>query len=146
MYVRALLLALAGHQGTWRNPDTAVQNEYLKASIRRVVLAVVAAIACLAGCAVLWVAGLVALWYTPWLVTYLVVSGLVLLIASVLAALGAMARTRDARALRNAGAAHEPDPDVFPRSAAMRFAVAALPAITTLWVRGRLARGVARQR
>jgi hypothetical protein len=146
VHVRALLLALAGHLGTYRELEPVAALEYRSAWLRSMVLTVVAVLTCLAGCVVLWVAGLVALWNTPWLLTYIVASGAVWWIVSAVALFGALARARDAQALRNTHVADGIEADVFPRSTAMRFLVVALPAAAMLWWRGRLVRGLVRSR
>jgi hypothetical protein len=91
MRLRALLLALFRHLGTYFELAAAAAVEYRSAWIRRVALALLAAITCMAGCVALWGAGLVALWDTPWRLTYVVTSAVVLLIVSVVAAFAAAA-------------------------------------------------------
>lgn len=92
MRMRALLLALARHLGTYFELGAAAAVEYRRAWIRRIVLLLVATTTCLAGCMALWVAGLVALWDTPWRLTYVVTSGVVLLAVAAVTALAGTTR------------------------------------------------------
>lgn len=92
MRIHALLLALARHLGAYLELGAAAVAEYRSAWARRAVLVLVAAMTCIAGCATLWLAGLVALWDTSWRLTYVVASALVLLVVSGTTLLFAMAQ------------------------------------------------------
>ena len=92
MRLPAVLLALARHLGTYIQLGAEAASEVRSALIRRVVLALLAAAAFIAGSAALWLAGLMAVWQSPWRMAYVVGSGVLLLLFAVVAWLVAMMR------------------------------------------------------
>lgn len=98
MRVLALLAPLGSHLASYAELGAAVAGEYRAAWVRRLVWAAVALFAGVAGLATAWLAGLVALWQTPWRLTYVIVSAAVLLLVAGIAAAVALAVPRSGHA------------------------------------------------
>jgi hypothetical protein len=92
MRLHALLLALAAHLGSYLELGAAAAAEVRRSWIRRALLAVLAATACLAGAGALWLVGLLALWDTQWRLAYVVITAGLLLLAAAAATMCAVAR------------------------------------------------------
>jgi uncharacterized membrane protein YqjE len=80
---RELALELARHTGSYGELAAVAVDEWRSAWKRRLAMLLVGAAVGSAGLAVAWVAGLVAIWDTPWRMTYLVVSSAFLLVLGV---------------------------------------------------------------
>lgn len=76
---QAVALELARHAGSYVELGAAAADECRSAWKRRLAMLVVGATAGMAGVAVSWAAGLVALWETRWRLTYLLISAALLL-------------------------------------------------------------------
>jgi uncharacterized membrane protein YqjE len=101
--VSALAPLLMRHLASYAELGAAAAAEYRSAWTRRLCLLLVGMVAALAGIMALWTAGLIALWDTPWRVTYAAASALVLLfvaIATLWAAISAGATGPSAGALK----------------------------------------------
>jgi hypothetical protein len=109
----ALLFQLARHIGCYLQLGASVAEEYRSAWVRRAVLTLVAVIAFLAGSMALWATGLVALWDTPWRLTYLVVSATVLLTITIVAAYSAAVTRKTGPAAAQFGAELRKDMELF---------------------------------
>lgn len=94
LHVLALLAPLGSHLASYAELGAAVAEEYRAAWVRRLVWAAVALLAGVAGLATAWLAGLIALWETPWRLTYVVVSAAVLLLVAGIGAALALAVPR----------------------------------------------------
>ena len=70
----------------------AAAAEYRSAWLRRTLLLLLAAVTLVAGMAVLWLAGLMAIWNTGWAMTYVFGSGVLLLLVAMAACATAMSR------------------------------------------------------
>ena len=104
MVADALLRLVAQHLASYLELGSAAATEFRSALARRLAFLVVAALAGTVGLAVLWSAGLLAVWSTPWRMLYVVVSGVVLVLAAGWALWRAVATTRagtSARILRS---------------------------------------------
>ena len=77
-----LLRSLAEHLGSYVELGSLAAGEYRDAWLRRLLLAVVVVLAGMTGLALAWIAGLIALWDTPWRLAYVIVTAVVLLAAS----------------------------------------------------------------
>lgn len=97
-YVLAQLLVQ--HLGNYAGLGAAAAVECRGAIARRVLLALVAAVAGFTGLVALWATGLVALWNTPWRILYLGVSAALLLALAIWALGVALARPADGPAVR----------------------------------------------
>jgi hypothetical protein len=96
----ALAQLLAQHLGNYAGLGTAAAVEYRNAVARRLVLALVAAVAGFAGVAALWTTGLAALWDTQWRLVYIGASAAVLLATAFWALGAAMTDPADGPAVR----------------------------------------------
>jgi hypothetical protein len=76
---QAVALELARHAGAYVELGAAAAAEWRSAWKRRLAMLVVGATAGMAGVAVSWAAGLVALWDTRWRLIYLLISAALLL-------------------------------------------------------------------
>lgn len=92
MRAQALLRLLAQHLGSYLELGAAAAAEYRSAWARRLALFLVATATGMAGLAVLWAAGLVALWDTPWRLFYVMASAILLLLTAVGTLYAVMAR------------------------------------------------------
>jgi len=88
----AVLLALARHLGLYAQLGAAAAVEYRGAWIRRIALALLAAVTFIAGSCALWLTGLMAVWDSPWRMTYVVGSAVLLLLFAAVAWVVAMAQ------------------------------------------------------
>lgn len=96
----ALVQLLVQHIGNYAGLGTAAAAEYRDALARRVLLAIVAAVAGFTGLAALWATGLVALWNTPWRILYLGVSAALLLAVAIWALAVALSSAADGPSVR----------------------------------------------
>jgi len=90
----ALLRLVAQHLGSYMELGSAAAAEFRSALARRLAFVVVAVLAGTVGLAVLWSAGLLAAWDTPWRMLYVVMSGVLLVVAAGWALWRAVATTR----------------------------------------------------
>jgi uncharacterized membrane protein YqjE len=77
-----LLRSLAEHLGSYVELGSLAAGEYRDAWLRRLLLAVVVVLAGMTGLALAWIAGLIALWDTPWRLVYVIATAVVLLAAA----------------------------------------------------------------
>lgn len=82
---KALFAVLFDHLGSYAELGRAVATEYRSACMRQLLLGFLAALAGTAGLAIAWLAGLIALWETPWRLTYAVTSAVLLLMIGAVA-------------------------------------------------------------
>jgi hypothetical protein len=82
---------LAQHLGFYAQLGVAAAAEYRKGWVRRLLLFSIAVLAGLGGIAAAWIAGLAALWDTPWRVPYVVASAIALLTGAAVALYAALA-------------------------------------------------------
>lgn len=86
----AALGPLTQHLGSYAQLGVAAAGEYRAAIARRICWAVAAVVFGLAGLAATWMIGVVAFWDTPWRLTYVIASAVVLLVLAGIAAYLAM--------------------------------------------------------
>lgn len=96
----AALGPLTQHLGSYAQLGVAAAGEYRTAIARRLCWAVVAAVFGMAGLAATWMIGLVAFWDTPWRLTYVIVSAVVLLAVAGIAVYLAMSVVMNGGATR----------------------------------------------
>lgn len=96
----AVVQLLVQHVGNYADLGTAAAAEYRDTLARRVLLAVVAAVAGVTGLAALWATGLAAVWNTPWRVLYLGVSAALLIAVALWALGGALSTKADGPSVR----------------------------------------------
>jgi hypothetical protein len=82
MPYQALLLQLVRHLGCYVQLGAQAAIEYRSTWLRRALLLLIAVLAGTAGIAALWIAGLVALWDTPWRLTYVIITAVTVLVIS----------------------------------------------------------------
>jgi len=82
MPTHALLLQLGRHLLCYLQLGATAAAEYRSAWVRRVVMLLVGLVVAVIGVVVSWVAGLVAVWDTPWRLAYVVLSALLLVVAA----------------------------------------------------------------
>ena len=80
-----LLRSLAEHLGSYLELGSMAAAEYRDVWLRRLLLAVVVAVAGITGIVLAWIAGLIALWDTPWRLRYVIASAVLLLISAAIA-------------------------------------------------------------
>lgn len=74
-----LLRSLAEHLGSYVELGSLAAAEYRDVWLRRLLLAVIVVLAGVTGLTLAWIAGLIALWDTPWRLGYVIASAVLLL-------------------------------------------------------------------
>lgn len=80
-----LLRSLAGHLGSYVQLGMLAAAEYRDVWLRRLLLAVIVVLAGVTGLTLAWIAGLIALWDTPWRLLYVIATAVVLLAIAAIA-------------------------------------------------------------